>query len=115
MVGATACAGGGNEPEPQDAVRGTVVAQTTDIPEGGGKIVIDAKLVITQPEKGDFRAYSAVCSHAGCTIQEVEENIHCLCHGSEFGIASGDPLKGPAAEPLTKFELEVDGTDITLV
>lgn len=111
-LGAAGC--GGDEPEPQDALVGTVVAQTGEVPEGGGTVIVRGKLVLTQPEKGDYRAFSAVCTHAGCTVQEVEENIHCLCHGSEFDIATGEPVAGPATEPLERFDVTVDGTDITL-
>ncbi|GAA1079073.1 Rieske (2Fe-2S) protein [Nocardiopsis composta] len=113
-VGLSACGNAEDGPAPQDAVMGTVIARTEDVPVGGGTVVIKGKLVVTQPEKGDYRAYSAVCPHAGCTIQEVEENIHCLCHGSEFDIATGEPLAGPATEPLDRFEVSVQGTDITL-
>ncbi|MDA8369351.1 MAG: Rieske (2Fe-2S) protein [Nocardiopsaceae bacterium] len=114
VIGAGACAGDEGKPAPQDAVKGTVVAQTTDVPEGGGAVFPESKLVITQPKKGEFKAYSAVCSHAGCTVQEVEQTINCLCHGSEFDIATGDVLKGPATEPLEELAVTVEGTDITL-
>lgn len=101
-------------PKPQDALRGQVVAQTTDVPEGGGLLVIDAKLVITQPEPGQFRAFSASCTHGGCTVQEVTTDIHCLCHHSRFGL-DGEVLQGPAVDPLEPFEVRVEGTDIILV
>ncbi|MFC3994511.1 Rieske (2Fe-2S) protein [Nocardiopsis sediminis] len=114
VVGAAACGAEENKPQPQDALRGTVVAQTTDIPEGGGAIIIEGKLVITQPTEGEYKAFNAVCPHVGCTIQEVEENIHCLCHGSEFDIATGAVLAGPAQEPLEELTISVAGTDITL-
>lgn len=115
-VGAAACATPEEDkPKPQDKLHGTVVAQTTEVPEGGGTVVVKSKLVVTQPAKGDYKAFSAVCAHAGCTIQEVKENIHCLCHGSEFDLATGDVLKGPADEPLEPFDVTVEGTDITLV
>ncbi|GAA1771612.1 hypothetical protein GCM10009834_32310 [Streptomonospora arabica] len=113
-LGAAACGSGEGGPAPHDALRGTVVAQTGDIPVGGGDVVIKGKLVVTQPEKGDFKAFSAVCTHAGCTIQEVERNIHCLCHGSEFDIATGEVRHGPADSPLEELSITVDGTDIVL-
>ncbi len=112
-LGAAGC-GGGDEPEPQDALMGDVVAQTDEVPEGGGTVIVRGKLVLTQPEKGDFRAFSAVCTHSGCTIQEVEKDIHCLCHGSRFDLATGEPVEGPATEPLKRFDITVDGSDITL-
>lgn len=107
-------AGCGAEPKPQDALRGRVVAQTTDVPEGGGLLLIDAKLVITQPEPGKFLAFSASCTHGGCTVQEVTTEILCLCHHSKFGL-DGEVLQGPAVDPLEQFEVKVEGTDIILV
>ncbi|AAZ56056.1 Putative iron-sulphur protein [Thermobifida fusca YX] len=108
---ATGC---GTTPKPQDALRGTVVAQTTDVPEGGGLLLMDAKLVITQPEPGTFLAFSASCTHGGCTVQEVTTEILCLCHHSKFGL-DGEVLQGPAVDPLEQFEVKVEGTDIILV
>jgi Rieske Fe-S protein len=108
---ATGC---GTTPKPQDALRGTVVAQTTDVPEGGGLLLMDAKLVITKPEPGTFLAFSASCTHGGCTVQEVTTEILCLCHHSKFGL-DGEVLQGPAVDPLEQFEVKVEGTDIILV
>ncbi|GAB3212140.1 Rieske (2Fe-2S) protein [Marinactinospora thermotolerans] len=112
-VGASGC--GGPEPTPHDNLHGQVIAQTGDVPVGGGMISMSDKLVITQPEEGRFKAFSAVCAHAGCTVQEITDHIRCLCHGSRFDIATGEVLAGPATEPLEAFEVSVDGTDITLV
>ncbi|MBB4932455.1 Rieske Fe-S protein [Lipingzhangella halophila] len=114
VVGAGGCAGSASRPEPQDAVRGQVIAQTGDVPVGGGLVIMDAKLVLTQPEDGTFNAYTAVCTHSGCTIQQVTTQIECLCHGSRFDIATGEVLHGPATEPLESFDVTVEGTDITL-
>lgn len=113
-VGLAACADAESRPVPQDVRRGHVVAQTTDIPEGGGAVIWDSKLVITQPEAGEYRAFSAVCKHAGCTVRDVSDRIECHCHGSNFDLATGEPLNGPATEPLEPFDLDIDGTDITL-
>src|SRR5215469_3448549 len=41
------------------------LASTSDVPVGGGKILTDKKIVITQPQSGAFHAFSAVCTHAG--------------------------------------------------
>lgn len=111
---AGACTTEENRPKPQDALRGRVVAQTTDVPEGGGLLVVEAKLVITQPAAGEYQAFGASCTHGGCTVQEVTTDIHCLCHGSRFDL-NGEVVQGPATEPLEPFEVTVEGTDITLV
>ncbi|WP_116246535.1 Rieske (2Fe-2S) protein [Nocardiopsis sp. FIRDI 009] len=110
-AGAAAC---GEPPKPQDVRRGTVVGQTTDVPVGGGAVFSDSKLVVTQPEEGDYRAFAASCTHGGCTVQEVTDVIGCLCHGSQFDLVTGEPVVGPATEPLEPFTVTIDGTDIIL-
>jgi Rieske Fe-S protein len=112
VTAVSAC--GGEPPKPQEVRRGQVIGQTTDVPVGGGAVFSDSKLVVTQPEEGDYRAFSAACTHGGCTVQEVDEVIGCLCHGSEFDVATGDVVKGPATEPLESFTVTIDGTDIIL-
>ncbi|HEY7361019.1 MAG TPA: Rieske (2Fe-2S) protein, partial [Streptosporangiaceae bacterium] len=65
----------------------SVLAKTTDIPVGGGKILTDRKIVITQPKVGSFKAFTAVCTHLGCTVGAVAGGtIDCPCHGSKFSI-----------------------------
>lgn len=105
----------GEPPEPQEVRRGQVIGQTTEVPEGGGTVFSHSKLVVTQPEKGEFKAFDAACTHGGCTVQEVDQElIRCLCHGSEFDYTSGEPVAGPAQDPLETFTVTIDGTDIIL-
>ena len=110
----TAVSACGEPPAAQEVRRGHVVGQTTEVPEGGGAVFSHSKLVVTQPEEGEYKAFSASCTHGGCTVQEVDEVIRCLCHGSQFDIASGEPLAGPADDPLEPFTVTIDGTDIIL-
>ena len=113
VTAASACQTEG--PAPQEVRRGHVVGQTTDVPDGGGAVFSHSKLVVTQPEEGEYKAFSAQCTHGGCTVQEVEDEvIRCLCHGSEFDYVTGEPLVGPAQEPLDPFTVTIDGTDIIL-
>jgi len=90
-----------------------VLARTADIPVGGGKILGDKKIVITQPKAGSFDAFTAVCTHAGCTVGTVAGGtINCLCHGSKFSIANGSVVNGPATSPLAPVSIKVQGTSI---
>jgi Rieske Fe-S protein len=97
------------------ASAGQELAKTSDIPVGGGKIFADEKVVVTQPEKDDFKAFSAVCTHRGCTVGSVSDGIiHCPCHKSEFHITDGSVAKGPATQPLPTEQIKVRGNSIRL-
>ncbi|MFF3336044.1 Rieske (2Fe-2S) protein [Streptomyces sp. NPDC002888] len=94
---------------------GQELARTADIPVGGGKIFKDEKVVVTQPTKGDFKAFSAVCTHQGCTVGTVADGtIDCPCHGSRFRIQDGSVANGPATRPLPEKQITVDGESIQL-
>ena len=89
------------------------LASTSDVPVGGGKILTDKKIVITQPQSGTFHAFSAVCTHAGCTVGSVTGGtINCPCHGSRFSIVNGSVVNGPASSPLPTVGIKVQGTSI---
>lgn len=97
-----------------DAQRG-VVASTNDLTVGGGVINGEAKVVVTEPSKGVYKGFSAICTHAGCTVGQVTDGeIVCPCHGSKFSITDGSVTRGPAQAGLPTKDISVDGTDITL-
>ena len=93
------------------APRGTVLGAAREIPVGGGTIFTAARVVVTQPARGQYRAFSAVCTHVGCILNQVTgRTIDCPCHGSKFSITSGAVVTGPAPTPLPKKQIEiVDG------
>ncbi|MET8689379.1 Rieske (2Fe-2S) protein [Streptomyces sp. NPDC004732] len=94
---------------------GGVLASTSDIPVGGGKIFKDAQVVVTQPTKGDFKAFSSLCTHKGCPVTSVEGGtVNCPCHGSKFDIADGSVRGGPAPKPLPPARITVAGGSIKL-
>lgn len=92
---------------------GAALASTADIPEGGGTILTDAKVVVTQPTAGEFLGFSAMCTHQACTLATVEGGtINCSCHGSRFSIEDGSVQNGPATRPLPKVKVTVEGDQI---
>ena len=96
-----------------DAGAGTL-ASTGDVPVGGGTILADEQVVITQPSGGDFKAFTAVCTHQGCVVATVADGtINCNCHGSKFSIQDGSVASGPATSPLKAVRITVDGDAIT--
>ena len=90
------------------------LAKVADVPVGGGLIVAGQKVVLAQPEAGTIKAFSATCTHQGCTVGAVENGkITCPCHGSAFNIADGSVANGPASQPLPAIGVAVQGDQIT--
>ncbi|MEU3348231.1 Rieske 2Fe-2S domain-containing protein [Streptomyces sp. NPDC006700] len=95
---------------------GPELASTADIPVGGGKVFAEQKVVVTQPKKGEFKAFSAICTHQGCTVNRVAAGtIDCPCHGSRFRVADGSVAHGPAISPLPTKQIKIEGNSVHLV
>lgn len=116
-----AASGAAGSPDPggRDAVGGGTggrdLAGTGDIPVGGGKVFPDEGVVVTQPQAGTFKAFSATCTHQGCQVESVSNGtINCPCHGSRFRVADGSVAGGPAKRALPGRKLSVDGDRIQL-
>ncbi|MET8541312.1 Rieske (2Fe-2S) protein [Kitasatospora sp. NPDC004799] len=83
------------------------------VPEGGGKVFREQKIVVTQPTAGQYKAFNARCTHAGCLVDQVKnDQIHCPCHGSRFGAADGAVQDGPASSPLPAYTVTVEGGNL---
>ncbi|MER6811304.1 Rieske (2Fe-2S) protein [Spirillospora sp. NPDC000708] len=94
---------------------GGALASTGDIPVGGGKVFESEKVVVTQPTQGEFKAFSATCTHRGCTVGSVSGGtINCPCHGSKFKISDGSVARPPADKPLEEKKITVQGGKISL-
>ena len=81
---------------------GRAIVATRDVPIGGGVVVVTRRVVVTQPRKGRFRVFSAICTHRGCTVSHVaDRRIVCPCHGSQYAIRNGSVVQGPATRGLS--------------
>jgi Rieske Fe-S protein len=89
-----------------------LLAATGKVPVGGGQIFTGPQVVVTQPSAGEFKAFSAVCTHMGCIVSDISNGtIDCPCHGSQFSITTGDVVAGPAPSPLPGKNIRVaDGS-----
>ena len=100
--------GGGTKQNP-----GGGLVATSDVPVGGGVILADQGIVVTQPTQGEFKAFSSTCTHAGCTVTQVSGGeIVCPCHGSQFSITDGSVDGGPAPAPLPSVAVQVKGGQV---
>ncbi|MEU6888362.1 Rieske (2Fe-2S) protein [Streptomyces viridosporus] len=118
---ATGCGGNGGDGDTSSGTAapplsaGQDLATTGDVPVGGGVVLKAEKVVVTQPEKGGFKAFSAICTHQGCVVADVSDGaINCGCHGSRFRIADGSVERGPATRPLPEERITVEGNSIHL-
>ncbi|MFJ3882096.1 Rieske (2Fe-2S) protein [Streptomyces sp. NPDC090077] len=84
------------------------LVKSSAVPVGGGTVIKEQKVVVTQPTAGSFRCFTAVCPHQGCLVDKVENGtIDCPCHGSKFKVADGAVVKGPAVKPLAEKKIAV--------
>ena len=102
--------------KPKPKPKGTVLGAASDIPVGGGAIYTAAKVVVTQPASGQYKAFSAVCTHVGCLVNKVTSGtIDCPCHGSGFKITNGAVVAGPAPSPLPARQIKIVDDQVILL
>jgi Rieske Fe-S protein len=128
MAGLSSCTNYSTQPATEPSAAGTSGGATggssgaggplsvkeTEIPVGSGKIFPDAQTVITQPQKGEFKAFSAICTHQGCVVGTVTNTINCPCHGSKYSITDGSVVNPPAPQPLPAKTIKVKGDTLTV-
>jgi len=118
----TACGGKPSEPaaspsssEQTSATASGSQVRVADVPVGGGVVLKDAKVVVTQPAAGQFHAFSAVCTHKQCLVSQVADGtIDCPCHGSRYSDVDGSVVKGPATQALAAKTVTVQGDSLTV-
>jgi Rieske Fe-S protein len=85
----------------------------SQVPVGEGVILTGPKIVVTQPTAGNFKAFTAVCTHMACTVGTIANGtITCPCHGSTYSIKDGSVTGGPAPKPLAEIAIKVKGDEI---
>ena len=112
---ASSAAAAGSSAAASSAPAANALAATSQIPVGSGKIFPGPKVVVTQPTAGEYKAFSAVCTHMGCIVSQISNGtIDCPCHGSQYSITTGDVVAGPAPRPLPAEQFKVSGDSIFL-
>ena len=92
------------------APEGAALAAVDDIPVGGALVVQDGPggkpVVLARPRRDTVVAFSAVCTHRGCTVAAEGAGLRCPCHGSTYDL-TGANTGGPAPSPLPKVDVTV--------
>jgi Rieske Fe-S protein len=111
--GSSGSAGGSSSGSGGGATK--ALGPASDVPVGGGRIYTSAQVVVTQPSHGEYKAFSAVCTHAECILDQVADGtIDCPCHGSRFSVKDGSVVTGPATEPLPAVQVSVSSGQISV-
>jgi len=95
--------------------------------DAGGLVALDAvpvhgavsatgpkgeKLIVARPRQDTAVAFSAICTHQGCTVKPAGAELHCPCHGSVYDALTGKNVSGPAPRPLPAFPVHVKGGQV---
>lgn len=111
-VALTACStgtgsGAGSPAVPSEPVE---LGAASEVPVGGAKLFREKKVVVSCAEEGQYKAFSAQCTHAGCVLDKIVEGEgNCPCHGSRFDVTTGKVLRGPASDPLPEVPVRAEG------
>jgi len=91
-----------------------VLATVASIPVGNAvSATLDGKpILISQPTAGTIVAFTAICTHQGCTVAPAGKEFHCPCHGSVYNAATGAVITGPAPLPLAAIPVKVEGGNV---
>jgi len=95
---------------------GAALAKLSDVPVGGAFAAKDAAgkpIIIAQPTAGKVVAFTAICTHMGCTVAPATGTaLACPCHGSTYDGTTGANTGGPAKRPLTAVPVAISGDSI---
>ncbi|MFJ2646822.1 Rieske (2Fe-2S) protein [Streptomyces sp. NPDC087420] len=85
----------------------------SEVPVGGAKLYREQRVIVYCPAKGEYKGFSAQCTHAGCLLEKLEGTIgDCPCHGSRFDVTTGEAVHGPATVPLPKVPVRLEGDNL---
>jgi len=68
--------------------------------------------IVSRPTSDTAVAFSAKCTHMGCTVQPAGTELHCPCHGSKYNALTGAVIHGPAPRPLAKLAVRVANGEV---
>jgi cytochrome b6-f complex iron-sulfur subunit len=105
-------------PKVEEVVTSTVVAaKVSQVTPNAGKIFRFGSKpgILVRLPSGEWRAFSAVCTHLQCTVQYRSdlEQIWCPCHNGHFDLF-GRNVSGPPPAPLERYDVNVKGDDVVV-
>ena len=102
--------------QPGDEVR---VATVDELQNGHMKLlwVNGDRIALAKTEDG-YCAFQDSCTHRGASLAGgvlVGDTVHCLWHGSQFNVRTGQVECGPAKEKIKLYQTRMKGNEVRLV
>ncbi|MGE5853979.1 MAG: ubiquinol-cytochrome c reductase iron-sulfur subunit [Deltaproteobacteria bacterium] len=71
--------------------------------------------ILIDTPAGELKAFSATCTHLGCTVQYRSDlsQIWCACHNGHFDL-NGKNVEGPPPKPLEEYAVNVKAEQIVV-
>ena len=94
------------------------VGSDPDIPAGEMLVVeVGGANVNVSNANGHLYAIDDTCTHMGCSLANGDldgTTVTCACHGSQFDVATGTVLRGPAQRPVRSRAVQIEGGDLLI-
>jgi Rieske Fe-S protein len=95
----------------------TVAAKANELAPNSAKIfrMGNRPGMLVRTADGEYRAFSAVCTHLNCTVQyrQREHDVWCACHNGVYNLQGG-VVSGPPPKALEVFAVHTRGQDIVV-
>ena len=92
-------------------------AKLSEVPPNSGKIFKFGNKpgILVHTAQGEFKAFSAVCTHLECIVQYRDDTkqIWCACHNGQYNL-SGKNIGGPPPRPLEEYQVNTRGDDVVV-
>lgn len=111
--GSGSTSGSGSTAKP--SAKGGGLVAVSDVPVGGAVGAKDSHgkpIIVAQPAQGEIVAFTAICTHMGCTVAPAGKELKCPCHGSVYDAFTGKNISGPAPKPLAPVSVTVSGGEV---
>lgn len=97
------------------AVNSVTAGKVGDLVPNSGKIFKFGSKpgILVMTPNGDYKAFTAVCTHLGCTVQynKEESGIWCACHNGHYDL-NGNVTAGPPPKGLEEFDVAIKNDEI---
>jgi Rieske Fe-S protein len=102
-------------PQAESVPTSVVAARIKDLKPNHGIIFRfgnQPAILIMTPD-GNFKAFSAVCTHLDCTVQYRDDlrSIWCACHNGIYDL-NGQNISGPPPRPLEEYKVVTKDDEI---